>query len=100
MKRAFQIAAAVLILVLVVGLYRAKTEAGAARGRVHALQAEISETQADIRELRAETAALETPARIEALAEKRNMQIGAQARALPERSIDEALPAPVAAKVK
>jgi cell division protein FtsL len=99
-KRAFQIAAAVLILVLVVGLYRAKTEAGSARARVHALQTEITETQADIRELRAETAALETPARIEALAERRNMQIGAQARALPERAIDEALPAPVAARTK
>lgn len=95
MMRAFQIAAAVLILALAVGLYRAKTDAGAARARVRDLQTNITETRADIRELKAEIAHLETPARVEALAKQElKMEPGREARALPERALDEALPAP------
>ncbi|MGE3142721.1 MAG: hypothetical protein AB7L65_05330 [Hyphomonadaceae bacterium] len=95
MKRIFQIAAAVLVTVLVVGLYRAKTEAGAARTRVRALETEIAETQADIRALRAEAATLESPARIEGLARRElHLTPGAAARAQPESALDAALPPP------
>lgn len=99
MIRAFQIAAVVLILALVVGLYRAKTEASSARGRVADLQEEIVDTRADIRELRAEIATLETPARVEALAkQKLNMTPGGAHTPLPERALENALPPPEAAK--
>jgi len=97
MIRAFQIAAAVLIVALVVGLYRSKTDASAARQRVNALETEISETEADIRALRAEVAHLETPARVEALARRElKMEPAGGVRALPERAIDRTLPAPQA----
>lgn len=99
MIRAFQIAAVVLILALVVGLYRAKTDASAARGRVADLREEIVDTEADIRELRAEIATLETPARVEALAkQKLRMTPGGAQAPLPERAIDETLPPPDAGK--
>lgn len=101
MIRAFQIAAAVLVLVLVVGLYRSKTDASAARQRVHALETEIGEKQADIRALRAEVAHLESPARVEELARRElKMEPAGGARALPERAIDRTLPAPEAAQQK
>lgn len=93
MIRAFQIAAVVLILALVVGIYRAKDGASAARSRIADLREEIADTQADIRELRAEIASLETPARVEALAkEKLKMAPGAAAQPLPERALAQTLP--------
>lgn len=99
--RAFQIAAAVLIVVLFVGLYRAKTDASAARQRVQAIETEIGETQADIRALRAEVAHLESPARVEELARRElKMEPAGGARALPERAIDRTLPAPEAPQQK
>lgn len=95
MIRAFQIAAVCLILALVVGLYRAKTDASAARARVNDLRAEIADTRADIRELRAEIATLETPARVEALAkQKLSMSPAGGPETLPERALEQALPPP------
>lgn len=99
MIRAFQIAAAVLIVALIVGLYRSKTDASAARQRVQTLETEISETESDIRALRAEVAHLESPARVEALARRElKMEPAGGTRALPERAIDRTLPAPTAAQ--
>ncbi len=94
MIRAFQLAAICLILALVVGLYRAKTDASAARTRVNDLRAEITDTRADIRELRAEIATLETPARVETLAkQKLQMSPGRAPETMPERRLSS-LPAP------
>lgn len=94
-RRMFQIVAALLVVALVIGLYRAKTEAGAARLRVRALQGDIAARQADINALRAEVAHLESPARVDALA-KRELTLapGGAASARPETEIAAALPAP------
>ena len=95
MIRTFQIVAAVVVLALVVGLYRAKTDASAARAHVRDLTADIAETKADIRELRAEIATLETPARVEALA-KQELRLAPASEAPPQpvRSLPQSLPAP------
>lgn len=89
------IAAVVLIIVLAVGLYKAKTDASKTEARVHALESQISETEASMRALRAEIATLESPARIEALAERHlGADVAGEAAALPERAINARLPAP------
>lgn len=95
LKRWLQIAALVVIVVLAIGLYKAKTDAAATQARVRALETQISETESSMRALRAEIATLESPARIEALAERHlGADTGSESAALPERSIDAQLPAP------
>ncbi len=95
LRRVFQAAAGLVIVALLVGLYRAKTDAGATQARVRALEAEITEIDADIRALRAESAALETPARVEELAEAQlRLRPGGAARADEEADLRTALPAP------
>lgn len=95
MRRALHALAVVIIVVLVVGLYKAKTDASRAAANVRALEAEISEAQADLRALRAEIAHLESPERVEALAERHlDLELGRESRALPEAAIDTELPAP------
>ncbi len=98
MRRWLNALAAVVIVLLAVGLYKAKTDAAKARGHVRELQTSIADTQADMRALRAEIAHLESPARVEDLAEQHlDLQTGSEARALPESAMDSALPAPRAA---
>lgn len=93
--RALQIAAAILIVVLAVGLYRAKSDAAKTEARVRELQADIEEREAAMRELRSEIAQRESPGNIENLAEERlGAVIGSESAALPESAIDERLPAP------
>jgi cell division protein FtsL len=70
-RRWFHILGAALALVLVVALYRAKTESQQARARVAALEAEIAQLRVDNRLLAAEEALLDDPARIERLARSR-----------------------------
>ena len=95
MRRALHIVAVVVIAVLVVGLYKAKTDAQQARARVALLEQNIADTQADMRALRAEIAHLESPARVEALAQSElHLQPGGSSAALPESAIDAHLPAP------
>jgi cell division protein FtsL len=95
LKRAFQVAAAVLIVVLAVGLYRAKSDAAKTEADVRRLNGEIAEREARLRELRAEIAELESPARIEQLNEDRlGLVVGSESAALPEREIARRLPAP------
>lgn len=97
--RAVQIGAGLLIAVLVIGLYKAKTDAAKTEAHVRALQTEITESEAELRALRAEIAHLESPARIEALAERHlGVTPGIETPALPEAAIDARLPAPRAAK--
>jgi cell division protein FtsL len=93
MRRWLNIAAALIIVALVVGLYKAKTDAAKAQAHVRQLEQRIEDAQADMRALRAEIASQESPAHVEALARD---QFGARSRMepLPERAIDERLPAP------
>lgn len=96
--RLLQFAAIIVIVLLTVGLYRAKSDAARTEARVRELNAEIVEREARLRELRAEIAALEHPARIEQLAEERlGLVVGQESAALQERTIDQRLPAAVAA---
>lgn len=90
-----QIAAAVIVVVLAVGLYRAKSDAARAEAHVRQLQHEISEREANLRALRSEIAEQESPANIERLAERRlGVTVGSEASALPQSEIDRRLPAP------
>ena len=99
LKRWGQIAAAVLIVVLAVGLYRAKSDAAKTEADVRRLNGEIVEREARMRELRAEIAELESPARIERLNEERlGLAVGSESAALPESALDDRLPAPQAHK--
>jgi cell division protein FtsL len=68
MSRLFNIGAAVLALMLAIGLYRMKTEADAARARVGLLEGEVAAAQAELKILSAEVAVLESPERVEKLA--------------------------------
>jgi len=95
LTRGFQIAAALLIVVLAVGLYRAKSDAARTETEVHRLNADIAERVARLRELRANIAERESPARIEELnAERVGLVVGGESAALPESDIARRLPAP------
>lgn len=84
-----------LILLLAVGLYKAKTDAQEARRNVRQLTHDVRDARAVVRDLRAEVAHLESPARVEQLAQENlEVETGAEARRLPEGAMDEALPAP------
>ncbi len=97
--RALQIAAAILIVVLAIGLYRAKSEAARTEAHVRQLQQEIEDREADMRALRAEIAARESPANVEALARQR-LGLEQGGPALPESAIDDRLPAPQQQKAR
>lgn len=71
MSRLFNIGAALLALVLAIGLYRAKTEATKARVRVEELEGEVAAAKAELKILSAEVAVLENPERVERLAKDR-----------------------------
>ncbi len=97
LRRILQIAAALLVVALAIGLYKAKTDAARTEARVRALQHQISEGESDLRVLRAEIAELERPERIETLAEDRlGAVVGSESAALPESAIGQRLPAPQA----
>lgn len=99
LRRALQIGAAILVAVLAIGLYKAKTDAARTEARVRALQTQIADTEADMRALRAEIARAESPANIEAMAEQHlGLVVGGQGAALPEAAIEQRLPAPREAK--
>ncbi len=71
MMRLFNIGAAILALLLAIGLYRAKTEADTARARVRQLEIEVAAAQAELKILSAEVAVLESPERVEKLAREK-----------------------------
>jgi cell division protein FtsL len=97
MRRTLHIIAVVLIAVLAIGLYKAKTDAAQARAHVAQLEHEIADAQADMRALRADIAHLESPARVEQLAQSQlHLRPGGESAALPESAIDSHLPAPQA----
>ena len=93
LNRGVQIIAALVVVALAIGLYKAKSDAAHTEARVRSLQTEIAETEADLLSLRADIARAESPARIEALAEHElGLVIGDEAPALPEQAIDQRLP--------
>jgi len=93
--RMLQIIAAVVIVVLAVGLYRAKSDASRTQAHVRELQGEIEEREAALRELRAEIAERESPANVEKLAQDRlGVAPGSASATLPESEIARRLPAP------
>ena len=95
LKRWFQIVAGILIVVLAVGLYRAKSDAARTETEVRRLNGEIAEREARVRELRADIAEQESPARIEQLNQERlGHVVGGESAALPEDDIARRLPAP------
>jgi hypothetical protein len=95
MRRGFNIVAALIVLALVVGLYKAKSDAAHTESRVRNLETQIADTQADMRVLRSDIARAESPANIEAMAERElGLVVGSQAATLPEAAIDQRLPAP------
>jgi len=97
--RLFQIVGAILVIVLAIGLYRAKSDAAKTEAHVRELRQEIADREAAMRELRAEIAERESPANVEALAEERlGVVVGSESAALPEAAIAERLPAPQAQK--
>lgn len=101
LKRALQIAAAVLIVVLAIGLYKAKSDAAKTEAHVRTLERQIGDTEADMRALRAEIAHLESPERVEGLAERHlGLRVGSEGAALPEDAITRELPAPRAAQTE
>lgn len=94
-RRGLYALAALIIVALVVGLYKAKTDAARTEAHVRQLQQQIEEREADLRALRAEIAAQESPARIEALADDHlGVVIGGESAALPESAIKQRLPPP------
>lgn len=97
--RIFNIAAIVLALALAIGLYRAKTEADAARARVADLERQVAAARDEVKALAAEVAVLESPARIEELA-KRKLGVAPGAAGQPRAAseIGSTLPAPAAGK--
>ena len=93
--RALQIAAGIIVVVLVIGLYKAKSDASKAEGHVRQLHREIADTEAANRALNAEIAHLESPARVERLAQEHlDVTPGGQSIALPEADMNRRLPAP------
>lgn len=95
LRRGLYGVAALIIVALVIGLYKAKTDASHTETRVRELQQQIAQSEADLRALRAEIAELESPARIEALAEDRlGVTVGGESAALPESALAQRLPAP------
>jgi len=100
-RRSLHILAAVVIVLLAVGLYKAKSDASKAQAHVRELQNQIGDTEADMRALRAEIAHLESPARVQDLAERElGVHVGSESVALPESQINERLPAPRAQQQK
>ena len=91
MFRAINMIALAAAIVLAIGLYRAKTEAQAARFHVEELQAQIAEERRATAVLRAEIAYLERPERLRELAE-RFLEMDAM-QAGQERDLEEILPA-------
>lgn len=95
MSKTVNILLACLIVVLVVGLYRAKTEADGMRAQVSRLESEVASARAEVKTMAAEAAYLENPERIESLARK---ELGLKPASLSQRKtldqMDEALPAP------
>lgn len=92
-RRGLQIAAAILVAVLAIGLYKAKTDASQTEAHVRDLRTKIADAEADMRALRADIARAESPANVATMAETHlGLNTAAQSEGLPEAAIDNRLP--------
>ena len=91
--RTFNIIAAIVVVLLIVGLYKAKTDAARTRAHVNALEQQIDDAHAEARALRAEIAEQEDPANIEELA-REHLGERELREPLPESELDDRLPPP------
>jgi len=95
MRRALHIVMALLVIVLVVGLYKAKTDAAQTEAHVIQLQHQIGDEESDQRALKAEIAHLESPEHVQALSRDHlELTPAQQGQALPTSQINQRLPAP------
>jgi cell division protein FtsL len=95
MRRALHIIMALLVVVLVVGLYKAKTDAAQTEAHVRQLQRQISDEESDQRALKAEIAHLESPGHVDTLTQDHlELTPAQQGQALPASAINDRLPAP------
>jgi cell division protein FtsL len=95
LRRGFYAVAALIIAALAIGLYKAKTDAARTEAHVRELTQQVEDSEADLRALRAEIAHLESPARIEALAQDHlGVGVGSEGAVLPEAEIARRLPPP------
>lgn len=95
MRRVLHVIAALVIAALAIGLYRAKSDAAKTEAHVRELQRQIDDREADLRALRSEIAQLESPSRVEELAERElGLVVGRESVALPESAIADRLPPP------
>lgn len=87
--------AALLVLLLTIGLYKAKSDAMKTRAHINTLVQEVKDERALVRTLRAEVTHLESPERVEDLAEKNlDLENGAESTRRPETSMAADLPEP------
>ncbi|MDX2234566.1 MAG: septum formation initiator family protein [Hyphomonadaceae bacterium] len=68
--RWFTPAALAIILVLAVGVFKAKTDAAAARKRIADLESQVASQREEVRSLAAEVQYLESPRRLESLSRR------------------------------
>lgn len=98
MSKSFNIVAGALIVLLAIGLYKAKSEADIAREHVSKLETEVAAARAQIKTLSAEAAYLENPDRVEKLARKElGLKPASAAQHKNISDIDKALPPPAKA---
>jgi cell division protein FtsL len=97
-SKTFNIIAAMLVVLLAIGLYKAKSEADLARAHVQKLETEVAVQRAQIKTMAAEAAYLENPARVEKLA---RTELGLKPARVdqhkPLSELDKALPPPAKA---
>jgi cell division protein FtsL len=88
--RWYNYAAVAVILIMAMGLYRAREEQDAARARIAVLEKKVEVARGDVQTLTAETALLGTPERIERLARE---QLGLSPATLAQTGDATDLPA-------
>jgi cell division protein FtsL len=93
MGKTFNIIAACLIVILAVGLYKAKSEADRMRAEVAKLEAEVATARSEVKTMAAEAAYLESPKRVESLARSElGLTPAKPGQVRPISEIDKALP--------
>src|SRR3972149_2371201 len=95
MGKTFNIVAVCLIVILAVGLYKAKSEADRMRAEVAKLEGEGASARAEVKTMAAEAAYLESPKRVETLARRElGLTAAKPSQVRPISEIDKALPPP------
>ena len=94
--RVVELVCLIILLVLVLGVYMAKTFAGRERAQIASVEQKIADEKVRIRLLKAEVAFLEQPSRIEKLAQDQHLEpIKPERETTEDALIDVARHAPV-----